>query len=147
MMTNKQYKTHMLYMDIAERIAQQSYSKRNQVGCVIVKGDNIISMGWNGMPSGMNNECEYEENGKLITKSEVLHAEMNALMKLAKTGNSSDKAIIYTSLSPCFECAKSIYQAGILEVYYKDIYRNIDGLNFLSQRKIYTKQLLNSIPC
>jgi len=58
MMTNKQYKTHMLYMDIAERIAQQSYSKRNQVGCVIVKGDNIISMGWNGMPSGMNNECE-----------------------------------------------------------------------------------------
>ena len=136
----KEEKYHRLYMDIAKRVSEMSYAKRAQVGCVIVKSDRIISMGWNGMPSGMDNECEeYEIDNvssssyvtKLITRKECLHAEANAILKLAKYGSSSDGATLYTTMAPCFNCAKMIFQSGITKLVYSEAYRDIEPLRFL----------------
>ena len=110
--------------------------KRKKVGCLVVKDGQIISDGYNGTPSGMDNECEYEYNGKLITKPVVLHAESNALMKLAKSNNNSNGATIYLSLSPCFDCSKLIVQAGISRVVYKEKYRDNSGLLLLEENNI-----------
>ena len=126
-----------LYMDIAYRVAEMSHAERNKVGCVIVKGDRIISMGWNGMPSNMPNKCEVDEGDEMCggtTRKEVLHAESNALMKLAKYGSSSDGATLYTTLSPCFDCAKLIIQSGIKSMVYGSEYRDISPLRFLYVR-------------
>ena len=132
-----------LYMDIAERISKMSHARRLQVGSVLVQNDSIISYGWNGMPAGWDNNCEDEElqtyagfegsiyNVKLITKPEVLHAEANCLMKVAKTTNSSLGSTLYVTHAPCIGCAKIIHQAGVKSVYYKHIYRNEDGIKFL----------------
>jgi len=141
-----------LYMDWAKRVAECSYAKRLQVGAVIVKDDCVISYGYNGMPSGWDNNCEdieytYDErdtvNGywtyhndskrwsKLKTKSEVLHAESNAIAKLAKSNNSGVGSSIFITHSPCIECAKLIYQSGISTVYYDGNYRSDDGIKFL----------------
>jgi dCMP deaminase len=141
-----------LYMDWAKRVAECSYAKRLQVGAVIVKDDCVISYGYNGMPSGWDNNCEdteytYDErdtvNGdwtynndskqwsKLKTKPEVLHAESNAIAKLAKSNNSGVGSSIFITHSPCIECAKLIYQSGISTVYYDGDYRSDDGIKFL----------------
>jgi dCMP deaminase len=125
-------------MDIAHSVAKMSYAARAKVGCVIVKNDNIISMGWNGMPSGMSNECEELIDNELVTKQAVLHAESNALMKLAKDGSSSDGATLYITLSPCFECAKLILQSGIKTVIYANEYRNTSPLGFLNTTPGFT---------
>lgn len=130
------------YMDVAERFAQLSSAVRLQVGAIVVKDDRIISIGYNGMPSGWDNTCEdhhtmIDNDGNRFieskTKPEVLHAEMNALMKLAKSSESGNNAAIYITHAPCIDCAKGIYQAGIKEVYYKNDYRSSQGLDFLEK--------------
>jgi dCMP deaminase len=127
------------YMKTAQTFAELSHARRLQVGCIIVKDDRIISIGYNGMPAGWDNNCEHEmkwPNGEirfLQTKDEVLHAEMNSLMKLAKSNDSGDRASMFVTHSPCLECAKGIYQAGIIEVYYQVDYRSTDGIDFLKK--------------
>ena len=113
------------YLEMAQVWAKNSYCKRRQVGALIVKDRMIISDGYNGTPSGFENVCE-DENG--ITKPYVLHAEANAISKVAKSGNSSEGATLYVTASPCMECAKLIIQAGIKRVVYMDEYRLLDGI-------------------
>lgn len=118
------------YMDTAERFAQLSSAVRLQVGAVVVKDHRIISIGYNGMPAGWSNVCE-DENFK--TKDEVIHAEANAILKLAKSTDGGDGADLFCTHAPCIDCAKLIYGAGIKNVYYRDHYRNDDGLKFLEK--------------
>lgn len=120
------------YMDVAERFAQLSSATRLQVGAIVVKDDRIISIGYNGMPSGWDNVCEHE--GK--TKPEVLHAESNAIAKLARSPESGEGASIFITHSPCIDCAKLIYQSGIATVYYKNAYRSTQGIEFLNRSDI-----------
>lgn len=116
------------YLDMAAIWAKNSYCKRRQVGALIVKDKMIISDGYNGTPSGMENICE-DESG--ATKPYVLHAEANAITKVAKSGNSSEGATLYVTASPCIECSKLIIQAGIKRVVYRDEYRLTDGVDLL----------------
>jgi dCMP deaminase len=130
-----------LYSDIAARVAELSSARRLKVGAIIVRDDRIISIGYNGMPAGWNNNCETEQaDGTLKTRPEVLHAEMNALMKLARCHESGDGADLFITHSPCMECAKGIYQAGINRVYYSTQYRSDEGVNFLKQCSIHITQ-------
>ena len=127
------------YMDVAERFAQLSSAKRLNVGAIVVKDNRIISIGYNGMPSGWDNVCEEEvtthyvsyTDSQLVTKPEVLHAESNAIAKLARSSESGNEAMMFCTHAPCMQCAKLIYQSGIRELYFKTHYRNADGLNFL----------------
>ena len=121
------------YMDMAAVWANNSYCKRRQVGALIVKDRMIISDGYNGTPSGFENVCE-DENG--VTKPYVLHAEANAITKVAKSGNSSRGATLYVTASPCIECSKLIIQAGIRRVVYRDEYRLSDGIELLRRAGI-----------
>ena len=127
------------YMDVAERFSKLSTAKRLQVGAIVVKDDRIISIGYNGMPSGWTNDCENQiidvktGDTTLVTKQEVLHAESNAIAKLAKSGESGEGASIFVTHQPCIECAKLIYQSGIKSVYYSKEYRLTDGLKFLTK--------------
>jgi dCMP deaminase len=130
------------YMDVAERFAQLSYARRLKVGAIVVKDDRIISIGYNGMPSGWDNNCEDElkwPNGEikfLTTKPEVLHAESNAIAKLAKSNESGAGAALFITHSPCVDCAKLICQAGINSVYYRNSYRDESGLEFLAKSNV-----------
>ena len=128
------------YMDVAKRFSKLSSAQRLQVGAIAVKDDRIISIGYNGMPSGWDNCCEDEviKNGwpGLKTKPEVLHAEMNCLMKLAKSTESGEGAVMFITHTPCIDCAKGIYQAGIKEVYYDREYRDSAGVDFLEKSGI-----------
>ena len=150
-------------MDVAERFAQLSSATRLQVGAIVVKDDRIISIGYNGMPSGWDNECEYKDydlskdfNGNyfpdtdniypytddhgryaLRTKPEVLHAESNAIAKLARSAESGEGASIFITHAPCIDCAKLIYQSGIATVYYKNDYRSTQGLDFLKKSNVW----------
>ncbi len=126
------------YLEMAAVWARNSYCKRRQVGALIVKDRMIISDGYNGTPSGFENVCE-DENG--VTKPYVLHAEANAITKVAKSGNSSEGAILYVTASPCVECAKLIIQAGIRRVVYKDSYRLTDGVELLERAGIEVEQV------
>ncbi len=132
-----------LHMDIALRVAQMSKARRSQVGAVLTNGDNIISYGWNGTPSGDDNNCEHEkEDGTLETKRHVLHAEANALMKLVSSGGvGAHGATLYVTLSPCFECAKLIKQSKISRVVYREQYRETGGVDFLRQRGVQVDHL------
>lgn len=121
------------YLRMARIWSENSYCKRRQVGALIVKDKSIISDGYNGTPSGFENVCE-DENDK--TKPYVLHAEANAITKVAKSGNSSDKATLYVTASPCIECAKLIIQAGIVRVVYSELYRCNDGIELLKKAGI-----------
>ena len=118
------------FMDTAERFAQLSSAKRLHVGAVVVKDQRIISIGYNGMPSGWTNECE-DENGN--TKNEVIHAEANAISKLAKSGDSGDGSDLFCTHAPCVHCAKIIFGAGVKKVYYRNSYRDTAGLDFLDK--------------
>ena len=122
-----------MYMEITKVISQRSYCKRKKVGCIIVKDDMIISDGYNGTPTGFENICE-DENNK--TKPYVLHAEANALTKLAKSTQSSIGATLYVTMSPCYECSKLIIQTGIKRVVFDEIYRISDGLDLLKKSGI-----------
>jgi len=126
-----------LYSDIAERVSKLSSARRLQVGAIVVRDDRIISIGYNGMPAGWDNNCEHlQEDGTLKTRPEVLHAEMNALIKLARSYESGLGADLFITHSPCMECAKGIYQAGINRVYYGTQYRSREGIQFLKQSNI-----------
>lgn len=126
----KQLKFDKSYIEMASVWAKNSYCKRRQVGALIVKDKMIISDGYNGTPSGFENICEDEE-GK--TKPYVLHAEANAITKIAKSGNSSDGATMYVTSAPCIECAKLIIQSGIKRVVYRDSYTVRDGLDLMER--------------
>lgn len=121
------------YIDIATLIALHSYDTDRKVGCILVKDKRIISTGFNGTPSGFDNNCK-DENGN--TKPEVLHAESNAISKCAKSIESSEGSVLYTTLSPCLECAKLIIQSGIKEVYFADYYKDPAGIKLLEKAKI-----------
>ena len=128
----KQIELDSLYMDFAFRVAKSSYSKRKKVGCVIVKNNNIISYSWNGTPNGEDNCCE---DSASITKESVIHAENNAIIKLAKSTESSVGSTIYTTLSPCDKCAGMLIQAEISRIVYCDEYKNLNGIVMLSNPK------------
>lgn len=159
-------------MEIANLTSKLSYAKRLQVGAVIVKGNQIIGTGYNGMPSSWENNCEEKEympfdvgswltpdeiwhqwpykddDGnfyKLKTKPEVLHAESNALAKVARSTESSENAVLFCTHAPCIECAKLIYQAGISSIYYRDQYRDDSGLKFLKQGNVNVHKYNDSI--
>ncbi len=123
---------------MADVWGQNSYCKRRKVGALIVKDKMIISDGYNGTPSGFENICE-DENG--VTKPYVLHAEANAMTKVAKSGNSSDGATLYVTASPCIECSKLIIQSGIKRVVYRDEYRLTDGVDLLRRAGIQVDKI------
>ncbi len=121
------------YMQIAEVTSKLSYAKRLQVGAVIVRENQILATGYNGMPSGWENNCEYEVSDNLVTRPEVLHAESNAIAKVSRSTESSEGATLFCTHAPCMECAKLIYQSGINSVYYRNTYRDNAGLEFLEK--------------
>lgn len=160
------------YMKTAKIFAELSHAKRLHVGAIVVKNDRIISIGYNGMPAGWDNNCEYKEwmldaggwlspeeiqeqwpytefnedaeeeyRYKLKTKPEVLHAESNAIAKLAKSNDSGDGADIFITHSPCIECAKLIYQSGIRRVFYGQAYRSNEGIEFLKRSGVKIEQM------
>jgi dCMP deaminase len=156
-------------MDIADLTSKLSSAIRLNVGAVIVKGNKILGTGYNGMPTGWTNECEYKEympgdswdehlypleeydntvesnrRYRLVTKDEVLHAEMNCLMKVAASTESSEGAIMFCTTAPCIHCAKAIYQSGIKELVYKDTYRSEDGLMFLEKCGVRLTHLIKN---
>ncbi len=126
------------YIEMAEVWARNSYCKRRQVGALLVKDNMIISDGYNGTPAGFENICE-DENG--VTKPYVLHAEANAITKVAKSGNNSRGATLYVTASPCLECSKLIIQAGITRVVYRDEYRLTDGVDLLLRAGIEVEKI------
>ena len=127
------------YLDMAQVWAKNSYCTRRQVGALLVKDRMIISDGYNGTPSGFENICE-DEHG--VTKAYVLHAEANAITKVAKSGNSSEGATLYITSSPCMECAKLIIQAGIKRVVFRDDYHKADGVELLARAGIEIKRYM-----
>ena len=133
MKTEKQELLDYRYLRMARVWAENSYCKRRKVGALVVKQKMIISDGYNGTPSGFENICE-EENG--ITKPYVLHAEANAITKLARSGNNSDGSTLYVTASPCIECAELIIQAGIKRVVYGEKYRLTEGIDLLKRANI-----------
>ena len=143
-------KFQQLYMDWAHRAAELSYARRLKVGAVVVKDDTVISYGYNGMPAGWDNNCEFEFTDpqtritELLTRAEVLHAESNAIAKLAKSNNSGLGADLFVTHSPCIHCAKLIYQSGIGRVYYGANYRDDAGIQFLKQSGVEIKQILDN---
>lgn len=162
-------------MDTAHRFAELSTARRLHVGAIVVKDDRIISIGYNGMPAGWDNNCEkrdymsidaggwldpdeikerwpfveedidpdlgYARRYALKTKPEVLHAESNAIAKLARSNESGDGASLFVTHAPCMDCAKLIYQSGIKEVYYRNSYRSSDGIDFLKRCEIKIEQV------
>ena len=143
-------KFKLAYMDVAERFSQLSYAEKLKVGAIIVKDNRIISIGYNGMPSGWDNVCEdtihHHELGTctMVSKPQVLHAESNAIAKVAKSNESCDNAAIFCTHEPCLHCAKIILQSGISAVYYRNQYTSTNygsGLEFLKQSNIYVEQV------
>ncbi len=134
----KQNELDVRYLKMARIWAENSYCKRRQVGALIVKDKMIISDGYNGTPAGFENICEDENN---ITKPYVLHAEANAITKIARSGNNSDGATLYVTAAPCIECAKLIIQAGISRVIYSEEYRIEDGIDLLRRAGIKVKYI------
>ena len=133
MLKNKQLKYDKAYLRIAEEWGKLSYCKRRQVGALIVKDRMIISDGYNGTPSGFENFCEDDEG---YTKWYVLHAEANAILKVAASTQSCQGATLYITMSPCKECSKLIHQSGIVKVVYKQAYKDDSGLKFLKKAGI-----------
>lgn len=140
-------KWQQAYIDVAHRFAELSSCERRKVGAIIVKDNRIISIGYNGTPAGWDNCCEDEvkwPNGEVKfteTRPEVIHAEQNAIAKLAKSNESGLGAEMYVTCSPCVECAKQIYGAGITRVYYKECYKSNDGIEFLNKCNVETTQI------
>lgn len=132
-MNDKQTLLDKRYMRMARIWAENSYCKRRQVGALLVKDKMIISDGYNGTPSGFENNCEDDNN---VSKPYVLHAEANAITKIARSNNSSEGATLYVTASPCIECAKLIIQSGIKRVVYGENYRIMDGLELLKRADI-----------
>ena len=133
-------------MQTAKIFAELSHARRLHVGAIVVKDDRIISIGYNGMPSGWDNNCEdkvWDKTGdyELKTKPEVLHAESNAISKLARSSESGDGATMFITHAPCMECSKLIYQSGIKKVYFGQAYRDTSGVEFLNKCKVIVEQI------
>ena len=133
-------------MKTAEIFAELSHARRLHVGAIVVKDDRIISIGYNGMPAGWENDCEdivqySDDTTSLKTKPEVLHAETNAISKLAKSTESGEGAAMFITHSPCLDCAKLIYQSGISSVYYRNNYRSEEGIEFLKKSSVTVEKL------
>ena len=139
------------FMDTAERFAQLSSSRRLRVGAVVVKDDRITSIGYNGTPAGWDNNCEdyhgldLNGNPTLVTKKEVIHAEANAISKLAKSTESGEGSWMFCTHAPCIDCAKMIYGAGIKTLVYRDDYRSEEGLDLLRNCNVEVKKYLTII--
>ena len=138
------------YMNTAERFAQLSSAKRLKVGAVVVKDHRIISIGYNGTPSGWDNACENvvqlsDDTVTTKTKDEVIHAEANAILKLAKSNEGGDGAVLFCTHAPCVECAKLIYGSGINKVYYRNQYRDSSGLDFLNKCAVEVEQSMEVV--
>jgi dCMP deaminase len=134
------------YMDVAQRFSELSSAKRLQVGAIVVKDDRIISIGYNGMPSGWDNNCEdyiqlSDDTITTKTKPEVIHAEANAIAKLAKGNESGDGSTMFLTHAPCIDCAKQMYAMGVKTVYYRDSYKSDEGLTFLEKCSIMVSQI------
>ena len=130
------------YMNMARELSKLSHAQRRKVGCLIVKDTHIIAEGLNGTPRGFDNNCEYIDHvDHMYTKPEVLHAESNAITKLARSTNSSSGATLYVTCSPCFECAKLIIQSGIERVVYDEEYKSQKGLLLLKKAGILTESV------
>ena len=134
---NKQEKLDIRYLRMAQIWSENSYCKRKKVGALLVKDKMIISDGYNGTPAGFENICEENDT----TKPYVLHAEANAITKIAKSNNSSENSTLYVTTSPCIECSKLIIQAGIKRVVFAEKYRITDGLELLERAKIEISEL------
>jgi len=134
----KQSDLDKTYLRMAQEWGNLSSAERRKVGALIVRGNQIISDGFNGMPSGMSNACEDAEG---YTKREVLHAESNALTKLCKSSQSSTGSTLYVTLSPCFNCAKLVYQAGISRVVYSEEYHDLEGITFLESLGVQVEKI------
>ena len=140
------------YMKTAETFAECSTARRLHVGAIVVKDDRIISIGYNGMPAGWDNNCE-DEIGKVLddndniievqlkTKPEVLHAETNAIAKLARSTESGNGATLFVTHAPCLDCAKLVYQSGINSIFYRNSYRNEDGIQFLEKAGVKVEKI------
>ena len=137
-LSDKQFELDKRYLRMATIWAENSYCRRRQVGAIIVKDKMIISDGFNGTPSGFENVCEDEND---TTKPYVLHAEANAITKVARSSNSSDGATLYVTTSPCIECSKLIIQAGIKRVVFNELYRMHDGINLLKRAGVECVQI------
>jgi dCMP deaminase len=144
-MTQKEARYDDLYMDIAKRVSEMSYDQDTQVGAVIVKNGNIISMGWNGTPAGFSNECKHPISG--VTLPYVIHAEANAICKLSRDGGNGLDSTLYTTVAPCMECTKLILQSGIREVVinqaderYMDSYKILNEKGMIRQCKSITNK-------
>ena len=142
MNNNKQHRLDVMYLKIAGLIAEQSYCTKRHVGAVIVKDGAIISTGYNGTISGFENVCEYRnEVGELKTKPDVLHAEANAIIKVACSTISTEGATIYVTCSPCIECAKLIIQSKIARVVYNTMFSKLEGLELLQKANVICEQI------
>ena len=137
---DKETKRDYLYMRMARTWSENSYCQRRKVGAILVKDQMIISDGYNGTPSGFENICEDENN---VSKPYVLHAEANALTKVARSNNSSEGATLYVTASPCLECSKLIIQSGIKRVVYGEKYRLTDGIDLLERAGVSVEYLPN----
>tara|TARA_B100001996_G_scaffold380943_1_gene369393 strand:- start:137 stop:568 length:432 start_codon:yes stop_codon:yes gene_type:complete len=135
---DKAKKYDIAYLKMAETWGKLSYCKRRQVGAIIVKNRMIISDGYNGTPTGFENVCEDEDN---YTKWYVLHAEANAILKVASSTQSCDGATLYVTLSPCRECSKLIHQSGISRVVYSEAYKDLSGVEFLKKAGVTVNQI------
>ena len=131
-----------IYMQIAYQTAKLSYANRRKVGCIIVKDEQIVSFGYNGTPHGFDNSCEVCEHDSLTTKPEVLHAESNAITKLAKSTLTSVGADLYTTTMPCYSCSKLIIQSGIKRVFYSEDYRDRSGIDLLEEAGIGVEEVI-----
>ena len=135
------------YLDMAERFAELSHAKRLQVGAIVVKNHRVISIGYNGTPEGWDNACEevieVHEDGGVVTKTkdEVIHAETNAISKLARDGESGNDATMFLTHAPCIHCAKLVYGAGIKSVYYRNSYRDEIGIEFLKKCNVTVEKI------
>ena len=134
------------YMKTAETFAELSHARRLHVGAIVVKDDRIISIGYNGMPGGWDNNCEdviqhSDDTTTLKTKPEVLHAETNAIAKLARSNESGLNGDLFVTHAPCLDCAKLIYQAGIGRVFYRTAYRDTAGVDFLTKSNVEVNQV------
>lgn len=142
-MTNqRKIEYDIAYMNMANCLRPLSFAIRSKVGCLIVsEAGQIISQGYNGMPSGLPNNCEHEVDGQLVTNDEVLHAESNAISKCAKFLSSTDGATCYVTLSPCLQCSKLIIQSGIKRVVYLNEYRDLSGVELLLKCGVEVQQI------